>query len=230
MLEDTDVSDDEDDEVEDEELSVQLPHAQDVGQLSMIHPMTDESLVQVQCQQVPVVQDPTMIPMSDSHCHQKLTMNVNDMTGHQHQQHPLQTQSSHGPPMDQVFPEQSEEFDSQEGQSGNNDPNSGFSVYGKMYFEGRVVLHLKQSGDSDLGIVGGGGGMGFPSCGVPEPQKPHLHGCAFCRLRSPQDTLRSQKEAHRHTVKGVLFTFEDCIIVELYPEQINGSINNNLNG
>jgi len=229
VLDDTDeVSDDEDDEeVDDEEMSVQMPHTQDVGQLSMNHPL-DEGLVQVPggVQDALVhQQQASMIPMNDAHCHhQKLSLNGSDIAVHQH---PLQSQQPHGTPMEQIFAQQSDDFDAQDDQDGNNDPNSGFSVYGKMYFEGRVVLHLKQSGDSDLGVIGGGGGgMGFSSCGVPEPPKPHLHGCAFCRLRSPQENLRSQKEAHRHTVKGVLFTFEDCIIVELYPEQINGSISN----
>jgi len=116
----------------------------------------------------------------------------------------------------------------QQQNSADCDPDSGFSVYGKMYFEGRVVLHLKQWTETN------NGGMHLPSCAQqPTPQsqpKSQFQGCALCRLKNQQDGYRGQKEAHRHSVKGVLFTFEDCIIVELYQDQTPSFGYGHLNG
>jgi len=207
--------------------------SQNGNPMSMTHSLND-TLVQVQCgEQGPVVQDNNLvhaqIPISgDPHhhqlhqVHQKLANGVSVMG---HDPHSL-----HGAPMNPIFFQQQEQFEPPPlVEEPGNDPNTGFSVYGKLYYEreGRVVLHLKQWMDSPSDQ--NGGGMTFAPAD-PLNGKNLLQGCALCRLRcSNQDSYRNQKQGHRHTFRGVLFTFEECTIVELYPEQNHG-INSAQNG
>lgn len=83
------------------------------------------------------------------------------------------------------------------------DPNTGSSVYGKLYYEReRVVLHLKQwieTEDPNQGQI--------PTIFRPTNSRKNApQPCPLCRLRSPhshQNSYVTHKEGHRHTFKGV---------------------------
>ena len=213
-MDDTDDGTDEEEDEEVEEASMAVSHQQQhhahATSLSMNHRLAGDSLASCQQQHVPVVRP----PLQHEHQAPLLGLDTSHMQSHCMQQKPdqmiRQSHQGHSEQLNSMTMGMNDGFTSHDNTESDSDPNSGFSVHGKMYFEGRVVLHLKQWTDS------------FSSCAEPQHQK---GGCAVCRLRSPasHDSHRSQKEAHRHTVKGVLFTFEDCIIVELYPESPPGS-------
>ncbi|CAG7786807.1 unnamed protein product [Allacma fusca] len=226
VLEESDEAseDDEEDEVDDG-MPVPMGHSHEQqhphgGPITMSHGMETDSLVQ--CQQQVVrngLQQTALLQIDGSQIQQCIQQQKeDDAVRHNHH--------GHNQPIDSMIMSMEDDFTNQNSSDG--DPNSGFSVHGKMYFEGRVVLHLKQWTDtpaSDGNSVGLGSLGNFSSCAEQQHSK-GFHGCAVCRLKSPHENHRNQKEAHRHTVKGVLFTFEDCIIVELYPEPPPSSNNN----
>lgn len=178
-----------------------------------------------------------LIPGLDESCHQKNHLQNGLSHRHPHEEeippmshgHPLNSNPISAIPMitgnpsllsdipEDEFSENPPPLPQIENDVMDADPTTGHSVHGKMYVESRVVFHLKQWTDSGFGS--------FNSCRELQP-KSQIHRCAVCRLKSPngQDSIYNdqQKDAHRHSVKGVILSYDDCIIVELYPEQLPG--------